>query len=174
MVVSDNRDVPRKTHERMSEMTHPTDDELEAMAVKFEQDHWFDAAAMLRACKTGDAPDQGEWNMDESEYGTLIYSLKQDGWRKGEPIMVNDVTIRIENANGSSHDLGPIAARILAALNPAPDNSEWNAAIEAAANVAQLRSKNGSSEDHPYNRGWIRCATITSDAIRALKKGPPR
>ena len=35
-------------------MTHPTvytDDELEVMARKFEQDHWFDAAAMLRACK---------------------------------------------------------------------------------------------------------------------------
>jgi hypothetical protein len=43
-------------------MTHPTNNKLEAMAVKFEQDHWFDAVAMLRACKTGDAPDHAEWN----------------------------------------------------------------------------------------------------------------
>ena len=95
---------------------------------------------MLRACKAGDAPDQGEWNMDESEYGTLIYSLKQEGWRKGEPIMVNDVTIRIENANGSSHDLGPIAARILAALEPAPDARQegWRAGVEAAKSIARL------------------------------------
>ena len=108
-------------------MTQKHDDELEAMARILEGKEGFAniapmgprAAAMLRACKTGDAPYQREWNMDESEYGTLIYSLKQDGWRKGEPIMVNDVTIRIENANGSSHDLGPIAARILAALEPA-------------------------------------------------------
>ena len=124
----------------------PTDAELEAMArilanecLSDPVDDWHreTAAAMLRACKAGDAPDQGEWNMDESEYGTLIYSLKEDGWRKGEPIMVNDVTIRIENANGSSHDLGPIAARILSALEPAPDYLEgWNDAMEGFSETA--------------------------------------
>jgi hypothetical protein len=45
-------------------MTHPTDDELEAVAVRLDRngpshvdaDIWMsDAAAMLRACKTGDA-----------------------------------------------------------------------------------------------------------------------
>ena len=51
-------------------MTHPTDDELEAMAVRQENADALDrdallnltdsTAAMLRACKTGDAPDQGE------------------------------------------------------------------------------------------------------------------
>jgi hypothetical protein len=46
-------------------MTHPTDEELEAMAELLDRngpshvdaDIWMsDAAAMLRACKTGDAP----------------------------------------------------------------------------------------------------------------------
>ena len=47
-------------------MASPTDDELEAMAVRLECDNWFDAAAMLRAMKGRDslepAPDQGEWD----------------------------------------------------------------------------------------------------------------
>ena len=63
-------------------------------------------------------------------------------------------------------------ARILAALEPAPDHSDWNAAIEVAVKVAQGRSTDGLSDDHPYNQGWRRCAAIISDAIRALKKGP--
>ena len=52
-------------------MTRPTDDELEAMAAQLI--HGFDtlseaegamdeAAAMLRACKTGDDPDHSDWN----------------------------------------------------------------------------------------------------------------
>jgi hypothetical protein len=50
-------------------MTHPTDDELEAMAVRLDvDDPWcqpmcYEAAAMLRACKTGDAPSYLDgWN----------------------------------------------------------------------------------------------------------------
>ena len=167
----------------------PTDDELEAMAREMLQEHRTlclmagaepdvittpakRAAAMLRARKAGDVPDQGEWNMDESEYGTLIYSLKQDGWRKGEPIMVNDVTIRIENANRSSHDLGPIAARILAALEPAPDHSEWNAAIEAVIvnlkTYAPHQDDTGPEHDIGYAAGYH----TALNRLSALKKGP--
>ena len=48
----------------------PTDDELEAMAQVMQgvaqekrDANWCnDAAAMLRACKTGDAPDHAEWD----------------------------------------------------------------------------------------------------------------
>ena len=52
-------------------MTRPTDDEPEAMAAKLDRKthnmieghvQMEDAAAMLRACKTGDAPDHAEWN----------------------------------------------------------------------------------------------------------------
>jgi hypothetical protein len=51
----------------MSEMTHPTNNELEAMAEILEHCQLWNsdrsrAAAMMRACKTGDAPDHAEWN----------------------------------------------------------------------------------------------------------------
>ena len=55
-------------------MTHPTDDELESMAqywtdqmakavvqdAMLAAEKFSQTAAMLRACKTGDAPDKGE------------------------------------------------------------------------------------------------------------------
>ena len=58
------------------DMTHPTDDELEALAVRLDDGRvcspaqnscrngclMLEAAALLRACKTCDAPDHGEWN----------------------------------------------------------------------------------------------------------------
>ena len=47
-------------------VNRPTDEELESMAVDlvfFQPGETSElAAAMLRACKTGDAPDQGEWD----------------------------------------------------------------------------------------------------------------
>lgn len=60
-----------------------------------------------------------EWHRYENPWSILLYTLKQDGWRKGEPVMVNDLMIRIENAPGSNHDLGLIADKLLAALTPA-------------------------------------------------------
>ena len=51
----------------MSEMKHPTDDELEAMAVRLDKGDPFGgvmqrASAILRACKIGDAPDHSDWD----------------------------------------------------------------------------------------------------------------
>ena len=47
-------------------MTRPTDDELEATAAelqRFAANALIDrVAAMLRACKTADAPDHAEWD----------------------------------------------------------------------------------------------------------------
>lgn len=59
---------------------------------------------------------EAEWHRDDNESSILLYTLKQDGWRRGEPLMVNDLTIRIENANGSQNDLRVVAADILKAL----------------------------------------------------------
>ena len=50
-------------------MTYPTDDKLEEMAREADR-RWRltrdkyhrDTGAMLRACKTGDAPDHSEWD----------------------------------------------------------------------------------------------------------------
>jgi hypothetical protein len=52
----------------MIEMTHPTNNELEAMAKFVEHKGVLllsmanDISAKLRACKTGDSPDHAEWN----------------------------------------------------------------------------------------------------------------
>jgi hypothetical protein len=80
-----------------------------------------------------------QWHREDSAYGVLIYSLKQDGWRKGEPRMVNDVTIKIENANGSENDLDQIAARILAAIaaQPDPRDAQIAALVDAAVKMAE-------------------------------------
>jgi hypothetical protein len=65
-------------------------------------------------------PAQGvpkDWHMVEGSLGSiLLYTLRQDGWSRGQPLMVNDVMIRIESANGSQTDVAPIANSILAAL----------------------------------------------------------
>jgi len=65
----------------------------------------------------------------------------------------------------------PRGSALPVALEPATDHAEWDAAIEAAAKVAERRSTDGLSDDDPYNEGWRRCATITTAAVRNLKKG---
>ena len=173
-------------------MTRPTEDELEAMAVRQEnarvtminddtsrqgttERHRFldrcaameDAAAMLRACKGQVRVKPTTWRVDESKYGTLIYSLKQDAWRKGEPVMVNDVTIRIENANGSTHDLKLVAARILAALEPAPGYLDgWNEAREEAA--ARIKSHTELAKLADFDSEYRGLADELSGDILAL------
>ena len=58
------------------------------------------------------------------------------------------------------------SARIMAALEPAPDHAEWDAAIEAAANVA-----NYEAQDAEYDPSYQTAAEVIEDRIRALKKG---
>lgn len=58
------------------------------------------------------------WHCERhSDGGALLYTLRQDGWRKGEPVMVNDMMIRIEKDNRSTTDLTPVIDKILATLN---------------------------------------------------------
>ena len=92
-------------------MTHPTDDELEAMAARLEASayvrspaHEIEAAAMLRACKVrGNRPEQ--------------YCAKC-------------------GAPKSNHPYRHPFVSFSSALDPAPDHDQWNAAIEVAAEVA--------------------------------------
>jgi hypothetical protein len=63
------------------------------------------------------------WHVINQHRNTLIYSLHQDGWRHGQPVMVNDVTIHVEAAPNSQTDIGPIVSAILAAL-PAQEPSD--------------------------------------------------
>ncbi|RYG87653.1 MAG: hypothetical protein EON59_06790 [Alphaproteobacteria bacterium] len=62
------------------------------------------------------------WNIDFSADGrsALIYTLRQEGWRKGEPILVNDTEVRVLAAPRSETEIRPIAAAVYEALALAP------------------------------------------------------
>lgn len=49
--------------------------------------------------------------------GILIYNLYQDGWDKGKPRMVNDITIQINGYNTSSKHIYEIAKFIKESLD---------------------------------------------------------
>ena len=152
-------------------MTRPTDDELEAMAARLYSDGdsepvhplFYGAAAMLRACKgrvkrlpRGDG--EGGWTLSTTLLAEIRDEVYANEWDAPCAEVIEVIALSVEH-------------RILAAIDPAPDQGEWDAAIEAAVAVAERRSTDGLSDDHPYNEGWKRCATITAAAIRALKKG---
>ena len=167
----------------------PTDDELEAMAkmlafvanrtgmtVEKCEQITDDAAAMLRACKGRVRVKALEWV--ECKDGTLHdphcqYELETDGgmWR---------VTKAVTGGGSYVADCDTLAAakaaaqadykaRILAALDPAPDNSDWNAAIEA---VGRLRGRDVQKRDaEDVGEAYDLAIDEAQDAIRALKKG---
>lgn len=66
-----------------------------------------------------EAPAAQEWHREDNDHSILLYTLKEDRLRNGKPIMVNDLTIRIENANRSTNDLSVVTDAILAALSAA-------------------------------------------------------
>lgn len=71
------------------------------------------------------------WHRSTDGAGSiLLYTLRQDGWRRGEPVMVNDAMVRVEAANGSQTPIEPIAERILSALTR-PADERPAVAVEA-------------------------------------------
>ena len=67
---------------------------------------------------------------------------------------------------------------ILAALDPAPDHAEWDAAIEAAAEVADQHLEyvqpHCPDETHPQDlvaHGYGNAAMNIAHSLRTLKKG---
>jgi hypothetical protein len=80
-----------------------------------------------------------EWHRHTNERSILLFTLKQQGWKRGHPIMVNDVMIRIENAPGSDNDLHALSETILAALTPASDDRAEGLLKEAVEVAKTLR-----------------------------------
>ena len=124
-------------------MKHPTDDELEAMAVRLECDHWFDAAAMLRACKAGDAA-----------------LLRECAGRK--------VCWCGETSPEAQADC-PLKG---CGLEPAPDHGDWDAALEAVIvnlkTYAPHQDGTGPEHDIGYAAGYH----TALNRVQELKKGP--
>ena len=105
-----------------SEMTHPTDDELEAMA------QYWGAQAQKAAS---------------------------------------------QDAMLTAEKFGKTAA-MLRACKSAPDHSDWNAAIEAAAKVADAcKTQNQKIGASDYQKGLASAGQAIAHGIRILKKGTP-
>ena len=137
-------------------MTHPTDDELEAMAVRLCTDHpdylTTEAVDMLRACR------------GQAKVKPLVWEQARDGagWHPRLTIAycpVFEKRFYAEHPEKQEKIEAAREARILAALEPAPDHSDWNAAIEAAAKLAQ-------------GYGCCHVPQEIAEEIRALKEKP--
>lgn len=59
------------------------------------------------------------WHRADSAGQVLLYTLRQDGWRKGEPIMVNDIEVRIQASNGAVVDLEAVVDAVWFGLQAA-------------------------------------------------------
>lgn len=83
--------------------------------------HHAAALTAALAVQTQQGVEVKDWHRSDNAYGgVMFYSLREAGWRKGEPVMVNDVTVRIERAPRSDTDIEPIVQRIRSALVDVP------------------------------------------------------
>lgn len=60
---------------------------------------------------------QPETGFSITEDSRLVYNLRQDGWRKGQPVMVNDIAVGIEARHLPAETQAAVARLIHAALN---------------------------------------------------------
>ena len=171
-------------------MTHPTDDELEATAARLEDGrvcspaqnscrngYWMlEAAAMLRACKgravkplpRGDG--EGGWTLPVELLAEIRDEVYANEWDAPCAEVIEIIALSAET-------------RVLSAREPAPDQKErqayiqgtqagWNAAIEAAANVADVKPRKGGKPlSSPHHQGVRDGRAVVARLIRNLKKG---
>ena len=175
-------------------MTHPSDDELEAMAALLQNvsnDALYnglfgisrilaEAAAMLRACKGRVRVKSLEWL--HCTDGTLHdahcqYETETDGgyWRVikgvtgGTSYLCHTDTLEAAKAAAQAD----YEARIFAALEPAPDHAEWNAAIEAAKAVVRLVNEDCFAPmTRTREEAFSAACGEVERQIGKLKKGP--
>jgi len=188
-------------------MAHPSDDELEAMAVTMADYCLHDVAAMLRACKgrvqvkalEGErARDGAGWHhqltiaycpvfekrfyaerpekqakIEAARESRILAAFepapdaRQEGWRAGmlDAAQVALDCICYDSAGiGFDEDKFDDAIRALAEKGPAPDQGEWNDAIEAAVNEIDCGCDGACMWPHA-------CPKEDIEAIRNLKKG---
>lgn len=61
-----------------------------------------------------------QWHRANSDNSVLFYTLRQDGWNKGQPSMVNDIQVHVSLNNGSKNDLNSVADALFASLPATP------------------------------------------------------
>ena len=167
-------------------MTRPTDDELEAMAARLDRKthnmieghaQMEEAAAMLRACmgrvrvkpykRHGSMYDYRIYDVHQgNKYGICSAFLERDQW--GSRVQVAKC-VSLEDAKAAAQ--ADYEARILSTLEPAPDQGEWNAAIEAAARAVMNMQGRFPMGTPQANAAHDVAIVRLTEIIRALKKG---
>ena len=156
-------------------MTHPTDEELEAMAKYHE---WLrgdsQTATMLLACKgrvnrLPRTDGEGGWTLPVELLAEIRDEVYASEWDAPCAEIIEIIALSAE-------------ARILSALEPAPDHAEWEAAIDAAAQICEAEAKyrlkqieDTATTDRDQILRWTAGKVQTevlAKKIRALKKGP--
>ena len=130
-------------------MTHPTDDELERVAKDCTT-----AAQVMREAGTFET---GQSILDEA--AAMLRACKG---RVKPAYSLADLNALSPEQKRSNRDAA-FAER--GWTDPAPDHSDWNAAIEAAAKVAE--------DARTRNTVYEKSRRDAAAAIRALKKGSP-
>ena len=175
-------------------MASPTDDELEAMAVRLECDNWFDAAAMLRAMKGRAGPDwEGfgrdlleSWPVRDVDGSELFDAALRNGLIQEVPGGY-DPEQHID-AEGICPEAGDpwYEYAFGAALEPAPDQGEWDESCDIpetpVGNVGNyygglaIKRENGKpmwSIENWDGHDWTPCDPDVFAALQGLiKKGP--
>ena len=155
-------------------MTHPTDDELEAIAAGvLAQTSWgvpLDAefaqktAATLRACK-GQGATAFETGLNEA-----LKVIASIGYGKNQ-----DVDEGHEEAYRAVETyLKDWKANKPADLDLAPDQSDWNAAIEAAIVNLKVYAPHQDHAGPEHDIGYAAGYHTALNRVSALKKGSPQ
>jgi hypothetical protein len=59
---------------------------------------------------------EGTWYREDGASSILLYTLRQKGWHRGEPVLVNDLTITIQRVQGSEASIEDVADRLMKEL----------------------------------------------------------
>lgn len=170
-------------------MTHPTDDELEAMAVRLDKGDPFggvmqQAAALLRACMGGAVKVKPlEWKECNSgnfkkgqcfaarsmvDFAPIAIHKKADGWWLSLDCETHPTLEAAKAAAQADYE-----RRILSALEPAPDARQeaWRAGMLEAAKVAQGQYRERSMLDPESPCYGIDMTPDRSDWGRGIQRG---
>ena len=179
-------------------MTHPSDDELEAMAALLQNvsnDALYnglfgisrilaEAAALLRACKGRVRVKALEWRKSERGFrweetacGSYVIFYKSEG---DATLSHGATTVTVAEYDGDNMGVkckaaaqADYEARILSALEPAPDHEQWNAAIEAAKAVVRLVKEDCFAPmTRTRDEAFAAACGEVERQIDKLKKGP--
>jgi hypothetical protein len=135
---------------RLVKEYHEANDHTKPEAWNLLADFAVDNAdAISAALSEKQAVEDSEWHRSNGSMGdVLLYTLREDGWRRGKPMMVNDVMVRIERANGSKTDIEPIVQRIRSALVDVPAEPVCTVALIGAAGSRWLAPHPIDALDH--------------------------